>query len=525
MSQMCFCVDIPEVSFGRFDFGDKLNADTASASFADVSLSDFQHYKETLIENGFFVFESRNFGGNYYYALQYHRDAVYITYYPALSEMRIVTEKNSAYIHYRDAGRDRRVPTNITQINLIDYGLSYVIRLSDGRFIIFDGGWDWDDDADQLMHVLAKHSIDEKPIIAAWILTHQHCDHFWAFTTFHKKYGEKVVIEKILFSFADPSAAFKEKYPGAFLKVIRGDHYDFTVRFLECIKAIGADVYCPHTGQTYQIGNAVCEILSSPDDTCRTPVTDANPLSLIIKMTLEGQTILWCADGYFAETRLAERYGAYLKADIMQLPHHGFNGGSSEGFDLIDPRVVLAPTYDDDAFAYMNIYHAYNFHLCKEMNVAEFICGKKYNGRNHTLEIPYVPNPRGREMLDNMVKDGQGFCGARVWYFDGLMLHGGEPCFLNVIRSCHPAFDVYVDFIFEDPQNGATAVKIDTSKGPLTRFNLNGIDIVENNPLQFKRTFWHKGVIPEGIPFAIRVYASMPFVASCDNGREIYRYN
>ena len=123
-----------------------------------------------------------------------------------------------------------------------------------------------------------------------------------------------------------------------------------------------------------------------------------------------------------------------------------------------------------------------------------------------------------------MVKDGQGFCGARVWYFDGLTLEENKPCFLNIIRSGRPAFDVYVDYIFEDSQYGAIAVKVDISKGALTRFNLNGIDLIENNPVQYERTFWYKGEIPVGIPFAIRVYANTPFVASCDEGKAIYHY-
>jgi len=524
MSELHFCVDIPRPDFGRFDFGDKLNSDAASASFVDVALPEFEDYIKILADKGFLVFENRVFGKNLYYALKKDNDAVYITFYPSVSEMRIVTEKNSAYINYTDISRDIHTSTNITQINLLDYGLSYVIRLNDGRFIVFDGGWDWDNDADQIMSVLKQYSVDQKPIIAAWILTHQHCDHFWAFITFQKKYGREVAVEKVLFSFAEPSDEFKEKYPGSFLKMARGDHFDFTVSLMDCIKEMDAEIYCPHSGQVYKIGNAFCEILSSPDDVCTTPVTDANHLSLIIKMTLEGQTILWCADGNLKRSKLAERYGSYLKADIMQLPHHGFNGGDSETYDLIDPRVVLAPTYDDDAFAYINIYEEYNFHLCKEMNVEEYICGKKYNGSNRTIELPYVPDPTGRIKLDNMVKDGQGFCGARVWYFDGLMLQENKPCFLNIIRSCRPSFDVYVDYIFEDSKYGATAVKVDTSKSDLTRFNLNGVDLIENNPLQYERTFWHKGEIPQGIPFAIRVYADITFVASCDEGREIYHY-
>ena len=75
MSKMCFCVDIPKVGFGRFEFGDKLNTNAASASFADVSVPDFENYINMLADNGFSVFENRNFGGNHYYALKRNNDA------------------------------------------------------------------------------------------------------------------------------------------------------------------------------------------------------------------------------------------------------------------------------------------------------------------------------------------------------------------------------------------------------------------------------------------------------------------
>jgi len=523
MSNYDFTVKIPDICFGEFDFGDKENGNTFALSLKNVSEKDCFSYKNVLIEYGFSVFESRIFGCNSFTALKKADDAVYITYYPSVAEMRIVTEKNSTYINYSDNPGIPCVSSNITQINLLDFGISYVIRLNDGRFIIFDGGWDWDCDTDELMKVLNENSIAEKPVIAAWILTHQHSDHFWAFNTFHKKYGNNVKIEKVLLNFAEPTPEFVEKYPGSFLKAARGAYFDFTKELFKCIEEKGADVYCPHSGQIYQIGNALCEILSSPDDTCRTPVTDVNPLSLMIKMTIEGQTILWCADGYFEPSKLPERYGTYLKSDIMQLPHHGFIGGTSEGYDFINPRVVLAPTFDDDAFVYINIHKEDNWHLCTEMNVEEYICGKKYNGCNHTITLPYEPNPKGREKLVNMVKDGLGFCGAKVWYFDGLILEENKDCMLNIIRSCR-AFDVYVDFIFENPKFGATAVKVDISKSSLTRFNLNEIEVVENNPLQYERTFWRKSEIPTNVPFAIRVYANTPFVASCDSGKEIYHY-
>ncbi len=522
MNNYEFTINVPEISFGKFDFGDKENSNTFALSLCDVSEDDYFGYKDALIKDGFSVFENRIFAGNQFAALKKTEDAVYITYYPSVSEMRIITEKNSAYINYSDEAGIPCVSSNITQINLLDYGLSYAIRLSDGRFIIFDGGWDWEEESDKLFSVLKKYSIGEKPIIAAWILTHQHCDHYWAFVTFHEKYGKKVTVEKVLFNFAEPTPEFQKKFPGSFQEHARGKDFDFTVKLLEYIKETDADVYCPHSGQTYQIGNAFCEILSSPDDVLRTPVTDANPLSLMIKMTIEGQTILWCADGYFEQSKLVERYGNYLKSDIMQLPHHGFNGATSIGYDYILPKVVLAPTFDDDAFVYINIHSEFNKHLCAEIGVEEYICGKKYNGKDHTIDLPYTPDPEGKTKLANMIKDGQGFCGARVWYFDGLILQNDDPCFVNIIRTGRTA-DVFIDVICEDPKYCATAIRVD-KKGGLVKFNLNGINLIENNPVQYERTFWRKSEMPMGIPFAIRVYANTPFVASCDSGKEIYHY-
>ena len=81
----------------------------------------------------------------------------------------------------------------------------------------------------------------------------------------------------------------------------------------------GAKVYMPHTGQKYIIGDAVLEILSSIDDTIHVS-DDINPTSLFIRMELGGQVILWSADASYSHGFIPERYGNFLKADILQIP-------------------------------------------------------------------------------------------------------------------------------------------------------------------------------------------------------------
>ena len=55
----------------------------------------------------------------------------------------------------------------ITQLEQEDYGMSYVIRLSDGRFIVIDGGNNFEPDIDRLMNCLKAGSNSEKPVIAS----------------------------------------------------------------------------------------------------------------------------------------------------------------------------------------------------------------------------------------------------------------------------------------------------------------------------------------------------------------------
>ena len=51
-----------------------------------------------------------------------------------------MAEDNCAYFDFADTPRTHSVSAQITQIKLEDFGMSYVIRLTDGRFIVIDGG-------------------------------------------------------------------------------------------------------------------------------------------------------------------------------------------------------------------------------------------------------------------------------------------------------------------------------------------------------------------------------------------------
>ena len=165
-------VTIP--SFGEVTYSET-RENNSSVTFA-IPQSDktaFDAYCTMLKTNGWSRREARNTDTHAYAAFQNGTDAIFLNYYESLHELYLVTEEQSAYFDFADVARADVLPTTLTQMELEDFGMSYVIRLSDGRFIIIDGGRNFESDRQKLLNHLKSNSPDERPVIAAWLLTHR----------------------------------------------------------------------------------------------------------------------------------------------------------------------------------------------------------------------------------------------------------------------------------------------------------------------------------------------------------------
>ncbi len=368
-------------------------ADGAFAeSYAEVGESDLYKYIDSLFMSGYTAAGERYIGKNRFLDMRRGSDAVFLAYYKELAELRAVYEPSSKYFTYADEGKSGTHSCLLTQVDLIDYGMSYAVRLSDGRFIIFDGGWESHGDEDRLFSVLKAQSPHGVPGIALWVLTHQHIDHYRCFSVFVEKYGDKVNIEKLLYNFA-------EENPQCIARFDIEDGGGALDRFYEAAKSAGAVVYTAHTGQIYKVGDAVLEILASPDDSFYEPLENLNETSLVIKMTLAGQKILFSADSDFNSVKLKERWGSCLRSDILQVAHHGFPGGDSDTYDLIAPAVCLVPNDETIYFENSCIHREENKHIVYNMNIRDLFIG---GSGDIALELPYKPRENGRELLAEM---------------------------------------------------------------------------------------------------------------------------
>lgn len=488
----------------------------------------FTDYCALLAENGFVQSELVSLSHRRFAAFQNGTTGVFLNYFAGTSEMQVVVEENCAYFSYTDTCQPAVVQPQLTQVKLSGYGLSDVIRLSDGRQIVIDIGDAHEADADALYNRLKADSPFEKPIIAAWIITHPHCDHYHGFFPFMDKYAHEVIIEKFFFNFPDPDDL--EHYPA--LAVVRNAINEWwhtegiptnevLKRFLQQVEAMGTPIYVPHTGQSYRIGDANFLFVGSTDDTIHCS-QNINHACLMFMMELGGQKIFFTADGSFSDARLPERYGEELKADIMQVPHHGFGCGDDDvqiqGFRLVAPRVCLLPVEFREAYTSFTTYRPGTNYLMTRLDMDELLTGEK----EHVLPLPYSPDPAEAFTYRQRYLEGRDNSGARTWIFTDLNTACKEDFFFSVLNTTYYNAELTVELFFENMQRKLVTVKNQGLR--LGVFRLNCLLHPEDDQAKFDAPdFLEQLGIPENTYFAVRFISNLPIVVSHRKHDPAYR--
>ncbi len=280
--------------------------------------------------------------------------------------MRVIIEKRSqtdlpqtGYENYLGYTRNTSVTNSIAYAfpndNYNHYGMGYVIQLGDGSFLIIDGGNNVDDprddstdtDSDYLYDYLMskKPANHEKPVIAAWILTHIHGDHTNAMKNFISEYSESVELEQVIYNFMSGDTVVptgnrdKERYAEVYIKT-----YFPNVRIVRA-----------HTGYKFFIRNAEVNILYSIDDIIPESFEGmfANNESIAFDVIIDNtQRLMFTGEIFIPGSRaLVNMYGASLKSDVVQISHHGNYGATLEVNQLIWPDDGTDYTTDSLKFA------------------------------------------------------------------------------------------------------------------------------------------------------------------------------
>ena len=214
-------------------------------------------------------------------------------------------------------------------------GMSYVLQLRDGKFIVIDGGYDTKEDADSIYRILSenKPADHEKPIVAAWFVTHLHIDHVGVIRSFANNHKDEVKVEGFYYNF--PYVNISDIWPS------NNKSWEERMAGFE-----GATLYRKlHSGMQFAFSGATVTVLCTFEDVYPLSFNSGNDTSTVFKIDVAGQTILFLADAEYGESdRMMFLSAETLKADIMQYAHHGYDKQCrAELYAKIDPETVLWP--------------------------------------------------------------------------------------------------------------------------------------------------------------------------------------
>ena len=389
-----------------FEAGEKIcfyksSGSTEILRYDSTSEEDFKTYRQKLCDAGFTVYDEHAIENNLFATLTSDTLTVNLYRFAATKTLRIVAEERGPLFPLTDEC-ERVCDPLLTGMKgetvVAGEGMGFIIRLADGSFCIIDGGMGDPNhvDSDKLMGILnaQKPEGTDKPVIAAWIFTHLHGDHIGMFNCFSLDHHDDVVIERLYFNFPKEEETAVSDSPYMLDDTI----YRFT-QFKKNLADFYADVPVvkPHSGNRFAVRNARFEVLYAYDDLYPQTILDGgmNECSLLLKMTVGGQTVLWTGDFAFLASALVLReYSTALKADILQMAHHGWNGTEAL-YAAVDPTYAILPVsfrvnMDDMLSSEANAWLK-NSPNMKNMIVTA--CG------TWTLRLPFAPAPDSLERI------------------------------------------------------------------------------------------------------------------------------
>lgn len=255
-------------------------------------------------------------------------------------------------------------------------GMTYVIRLKDGRFIIIDGGFNID--AAGLIKLMRRiHPLCDPNgtfDVAAWIFTHPHDDHLELFC---RVMSEKIVrsrlnIKRIIANFPGVQTLI-DRNPTWLSWAERGRGYfgELTEKGCEFIKV--------HTAYEFNIGELTANFFYTADEYVLTEAKSVNDASCVftLKNNAEKSAKRLMILGDLCElagNMLLKMYkNGELKSDIVQLAHHGLNGPDYSVYEAIGAKCCFwminiraykkyAPTEPNDIL--LRASDAFHFYSC-----------------------------------------------------------------------------------------------------------------------------------------------------------------
>ena len=265
--------------------------------------------------------------------------------------------------------------------------MAYIMQTAEGKIIVIDGGRRGDE-ALYLLSYLRNLTGKEIPHVDAWIHTHAHSDHVYAYLDIAQKYPNAITLDRLYCNYpteaefnkycadnnpASMHAAVQSVYNAT--KLLKNDeggpveilelnsrhtgkcnssfdideiHFDVLLTFDDMIAATktmtGTYTCTMDTHNTNYDKKTIADMMSHT----------TNNTTMVCRATVGGRSILFLGDAAAGCSIVLEAYhkanksdsAKYfsLKSDIVQMAHHGGRNGQSKAvYQAIDPDISLWP--------------------------------------------------------------------------------------------------------------------------------------------------------------------------------------
>lgn len=307
-------------------------------AYKNVTSEEVANYGTLLKEKGYTEHSTNSISDNKFATYYNNELEVHTMYFPQLKDFRVVFGKKG-YIPSTQAPEFTRLnDVSLTQnvFSQNDSGMSYMLKLADGSFIIIDGGRNFSGYDKALWNYLNtnKPASDSKPRVT-WMFTHAHSDHMQLAINFLINYKDKIDLQMVCYNFPDTNAMpYKGTGLSPYIKDLKSTLKNYYSK---------TEIFVYHSGQKLLLPSVDIEFLATQEDYWPLEFTNENLTSNVWRMTFEdGRTMLVVGDlEITGSERLTTIYSTELESDIFQVNHHGYSGFTQKLIDYVDPKICL----------------------------------------------------------------------------------------------------------------------------------------------------------------------------------------
>lgn len=280
-----------------------------------------------------------------------------------------------ATLPFFSASAQETMPTGKVELYQLAPGESlyegYVVKTGDGKLIVIDGGAATKSSPAYIDAALTAISGTENYVVDYWFLSHAHSDHIHELGKILNSETINFTVNNFVFDFPEfvqttENGAWYTSYSSSC--VLSSSDAGGDIIALKSLMS-GFNNYAAKKGIAYEgdsyydvvNGSVVNEealkngpiIIESGDvkfevlQTWSTSDTQVNSHSLIVRMWVDGQSVLFLNDATVESgNRLLRTYDEeFLKSDIVQMAHHGQNGTARNVYDAVQAKVRLWPCH------------------------------------------------------------------------------------------------------------------------------------------------------------------------------------